>query len=181
MNDYLDEDAQERIIKLAYRCKPALDAYAYGLLRDYSEAQDVVQEALIVVMKQYEKFEEGSSMIAWTRAIVRRKIMQSMDRRKRQARLEDRLLHDAVDAAFEQIHKDTRAEDLYKMQALLAGCLEQLSERSRQLLNLVYMKKSSYAEISQATSMSLEAIGKALYRAKQQLRQCVALKAGAES
>ena len=127
MNDQLDEDAQERIIKLAYRCKPALEAYAYGLLKDYSEAQDVVQETLIVVMRQYEKFEEGSSMIAWTRAIARRKIMQSMDRRKRQAKLEDRLLYDAIDAAFDRIYGEVRAANLYKRQALLAACLEQTS------------------------------------------------------
>lgn len=173
VDDHSNGALQERIVKLAFQSRGALEAYAYALLRNHSEAQDVVQDALIVVMKQYEDFREGSSMLAWTRAIVRRKVLQSLDRRKRRTRLRDRLLCDSVDAAFERLHNDSRAEELQIRQSVLADCLVRLHSQSKQLLELVYYKKQSYAQAAEHMAMKIEGVRKSLFRAKEQLRECV--------
>ena len=117
-------------------------------------------------------------MIAWTRAIVRRKILQALDCRKQLVRLVNRLLCDSVDAAFEVLHSDAHADGLRARRAALADCLTLLDDRARQLLACVYENKQSYFQTAEATSISIEGVRKALYRAKKQLRECVSKQVG---
>ena len=88
------------VVKQAFQCREALEVYAFGMLRDRTEAEDVVQDAFLVVMEKYEAFQEGTPMMAWTRSIVRYKVLQALDRRKHRTKVIDRLLTDAVDAAL---------------------------------------------------------------------------------
>ena len=173
MNESGQSGARERVVKEAFGCRAALEAYAYGFLKQHAEAQDVVQDAFLVVFDKWESFEEGTSMIAWTRAIVRRKVLQALDRRKRQQTLQDRVLNDAVDAAFETAHGEGAAELLLEKGQRLDQCMSRLSVRSRDLLKEVYQERCSYEEASTKLGMGVEAVRKALYRSKATLRKCL--------
>lgn len=168
-----DADRQDRVVKQAFQCREALEAYAYALLRDYGEAQDAVQDAFIVVMRRHADFKEGTSMIAWTRAIVRRKVLQNLERRTRRGKLVDRVLEDAVDAAFEAKLDDARVERWEQRRCQLRDCLDTLTQRTRDLLRVIYHDRSSYAEAAASLNMGVEAVRKALFRAKRQLRTCM--------
>lgn len=181
MSEPFEDNDQDRVLKAALQHRVALESYAFGLLRNHSEAQDVVQDAFIVISKKWQEFEAGTSMMAWSRAIVRRKVLESLKRRKRLEKIQDRLLNDAVESAFEQVHDSSRAGNLQDMERRLSECLQKLTDRSRSLLSLVYWEKKSYAEASEASSMEVEAVRKSLYRAKSQLRECVALNTGGAS
>ena len=63
------------MLKAALTCQSALVAYAHALLADYAAAEDVVQNAFLVVARRYEDFEEGTSILAWCRGIVRLEIL----------------------------------------------------------------------------------------------------------
>lgn len=61
---------QNAIIKAAFRHQDALRSHAFTLVRDWSVAEDVVQNAFIVAMDRWEHFIPGSSVYQWVRGIV---------------------------------------------------------------------------------------------------------------
>ena len=171
-----DFDSRDRVLKEALTCQSALVAYAHALLADYAAAEDVVQNAFLVVARKHEDFAEGSSMLAWCRGIVRLEIMSHLRKRRREPAVEDRILNDAMEAAFE-VHQSNesgpRADHL-------RGCLEKLNGRARDLVRLRYEENTNYEQIGVALKMGLEAVRKGLLRTKQQLRQCVTIRMSKE-
>ena len=173
MEESTHVEKRNRVVAQAFQCRRALEVYAFSMLKNRAEAEDLVQDAFIVVMEKFADFKEGTSMLAWTRAIVRLKVLQSLEKRGRRATLIDKLLHDAVDAVFEEAESDPYAETVHARHRRLAVCLDRLGERPRKLLNCVYVEKMSYEAAARSIGMGLEAVKKSLQRAKAQLRECI--------
>ena len=170
-------DSRNRVLKAALGCQPALVAYAHALLADYAAAEDVVQNAFLVVAHRHGDFVEGASIIAWCRGIVRLEIMSHLRKRWREPAVEDRILNDAMEAAFETHHfnePSPRADHLH-------GCLAKLNGRARDLIRLRYEENAGYEQIGAALKMELEAVRKGLLRTKQQLRECMTIRMKQES
>jgi RNA polymerase sigma-70 factor (ECF subfamily) len=98
------EVQRDRVLKAALECREELMAYARSLLGNYAAAEDAVQEAMLVVVKKFEVFQEGTSMLAWCRSIVRIEVLRAKQRYQRERSLAERLLDDAIDAAFAEFH-----------------------------------------------------------------------------
>lgn len=58
-------------------------------------------------------------------------------------------------------------------QAALQQCLERLPDKSRRLIELHYHLEVSSVEIAQQMQMTAEAVRRALFRLRQQLRMCI--------
>ena len=91
MEKNAQDEKRNRVVAQAFQCRRALEVNAFSMLKDRTEAEDLVQDAFIVVMDKFEDFEEGTSMMAWTRAIVRINVLQSLEKRKRRAKILDSL------------------------------------------------------------------------------------------
>ena len=66
---------------------PQLRAYALSLCRNSDQANDLVQEALLRACANIDRFEAGSSMIAWLMVILRNQYFS--EHRKRRREVED--------------------------------------------------------------------------------------------
>jgi len=164
---------QGRVIKEAFECRSQLLAYARSLLGDYSAAEDAVQEAMLVVVKKYEQFEEGTSMLAWCRSMVRYEVLRINQKRKRERTLTQRLLGDAIDAAYDEFQTERRKMREDDSKKALATCLEKVSPRGRDVLRCRFVDGLSYEKIGTSVDMKLEAVRKTLFRVKKQLKSCV--------
>jgi RNA polymerase sigma factor (sigma-70 family) len=162
---------RDRILKAALECRGELLAYARALLGNYSAADDVVQEAMLVVVNKFDQFEEGTSMLAWCRSIVRIEVLRAKQRQQRERSLAERLLDDAIDAAFDEFQTERR--DTTGWQEALHACLARLSERGRGVLRARFVDELSYEQIGQRLDMTIEAVRKSLFRHKRQVRDCV--------
>ena len=58
--------------------------YARALLGNYAAAEDAVQEAMLVVVAKHDQFEEGTSVLAWCRSIVRIEVLRAKQRHQRE-------------------------------------------------------------------------------------------------
>jgi RNA polymerase sigma-70 factor (ECF subfamily) len=148
------------------------------MLSDYPAAQDVVQNAFVVVAQKCDDFEEGTSMIAWCRTIVRLQVLTHIRKNAREWSVEDRVLQEAMEAAFSK--HQTSSESRFRLDCL-HECLSQLPQQARELIRLRYEENAAYSEIGETVSMALEAVRKKLFRSKQQLADCVRLRMGRES
>ena len=116
-------EKRNSVVKQALELRPMLVAYAYGLLRDYARAEDAVHEAYLVVMDKFDDFEEGTSMIAWCRTIVRFKISESIRKESRLVPLEERILNDAVENAFQTVQRDSDTHRYTGLNEALDHCV----------------------------------------------------------
>jgi RNA polymerase sigma-70 factor (ECF subfamily) len=164
---------RDRVVKRAFAIRAELIAYARALLGNHELAEDVVQEAMLVVMRKFDEFEEGSSMLAWCRAIVRLEVLRAKQRKQREMSLVDRLLSDAIDAAFEEFQWERRRDEAARRRSALERCMAEVSGRGRQLLAARFGEELGYQEIARRLGMNLEAVRKALFRIKKRLRRCV--------
>src|SRR5258707_60579 len=65
---------------------PCLRAFAWSLSHNASDADDLVQEALIKAWSHREKFEPGTNLRAWLFTILRNTYYTAVVRRRREVR-----------------------------------------------------------------------------------------------
>lgn len=167
------ETKQDRVLKQALSCRIELVAYARALLGDYAAAEDVVQESMLVVVKKFDQFEEGTSIMAWCRSIVRLEVLRAKQQRQRERSLVEKLLDDAIDAAFEESRAMHVQENADSRRLALESCLGRLPKQVRRVLKSRFVDNLSYQKIAELVGMTLEAVRKSLYRSKKQVRGCV--------
>lgn len=161
------------MLRTALEHRVELMAYARSLLGNYAEADDAVQEAMLVVVKKYDQFQEGTSMLAWCRAIVRLEVLRIKQQHHRERSLVERMLDDAIDATFDEFQTSQRRDDARVWHDALERCLGRVPKRGRKVLQARFVDELSYRQIGQRVGMTLEAVRKALFRLKKQLRACV--------
>jgi RNA polymerase sigma-70 factor (ECF subfamily) len=171
-------EIRDRVLKEALAHQQALTAYAMVMLSDYAAAQDVVQDALVVVARKFEDFEEGTSMLAWCRTIVRLQVLGYIRKNRREKSVEDRVLHEAMDAAFDAHQSD---QDAPVPLDHLRACLAELPQRGRELIRLRYEDNAAYREIGEMLRITLETVRKRLFRTKQELGDCVRVRMSREA
>ena len=172
--DMNDSDAKrDRVLKAALDCRAELMSYARSLLGNYAAAEDVVQEATLVVARKFDQFQEGTSMLAWCRSIVRLEVLRAKQRNRRERTLSERLLDDAIDAAFDEFQTARRRDDAESWREALEHCLGRVPERGQGVLRARFVDELSYQQIGERIGMTIEAVRKALFRLKKQVRSCV--------
>ncbi|MDG1896313.1 MAG: sigma-70 family RNA polymerase sigma factor [Fuerstiella sp.] len=169
-----DNDAKrDRLLKEAFRYHVELLTYARSLLGSYAAAEDVVQEAMLVVVRKLDQFQEGTSMLAWCRSIVRLEVLRLKQKLHRERSLTERPLDDAVDASFDEFQSETSIDEGASFREALESCLQRVSERGQNVLKARFVDELSYEQISHRIGMTLEAVRKMLFRVKKQVRSCV--------
>ena len=167
------DSERDRVLKAALEHRVELLAYARSLLGNYAEADDAVQEAMLVVVRKFDQFRDGTSMLSWCRAIVRLEVLRIKQQHRQERSLAERLLDDAIDAAFDEFQTAQRRERAQDWHQTLERCLERVPKRGRSVLQARFVDELSYQQIGQRVGMTLEAVRKALFRLKKQVRSCV--------
>ncbi len=165
---------QDDVVKEAFRHRDALFHYAITLLRDDALAEDVVQDAFLVVMRKWGEFRPGTNLFRWVREIVRNKCFEAArSRRRRSTALDDALLSQ-VAAVMEQAVDDPEGERQRLRAAALRRCLSFLSRPHAEILEGFYAESSSCEDIARAQNRTVNAVRLVLSRLRKQLADCVA-------
>ena len=167
------EKRSDRILRSAFECREELESYERTLLGNYSAAEDAVQEAMLVVVAKHVQFEEGTSVLAWCRSIVRIEVMRIKQRHQRERTLAQRVLDDAIDAAYAEFQSSRTSTERELRRDALAHCIDRLSKRSRRVIEARFIDELGYPQNGERLSMSIEAVRKTLFRVKKHVRMCV--------
>lgn len=167
------DEKRDRVIKAAFSCRTDLLTYARSLLGNFTAAEDVVHEAMIVVMNKYDQFQEGTSILAWCRSIVRLEVLRAKRRYQQDMSLAQRLLDDAVDAAFDEFQINRKHDESTSRRDAIRHCLKKITDRGRAVLKSRFTDELGYKQIGDQLGMTVEAVRKALFRTKKQLHSCV--------
>jgi RNA polymerase sigma-70 factor (ECF subfamily) len=171
---------QETVCQEAWRHREALCAYAYTWLKDWAKADDVVQEAYLVMLKKWEEVQTIDGVHPWVRRIVQYKIMNAQKAGRREVSLPDGDLESiAAKAVAERIDEeaDQQTQRVHAMQR----CLERVPEAKRSVLRGYYLDGRSCDQLAHDEGSTTNAVAKLLSRLRQMLRDCTELQMRQES
>ncbi|MBF0198829.1 MAG: sigma-70 family RNA polymerase sigma factor [Planctomycetes bacterium] len=172
---------RDEILREAFAAHDSLRVYAYSLVRDYSSAEDAVQNAYVTVTKRYETFEIGRSVEAWVRGIVRFEVLKIIEKQRRVIPTEDTILFDSVADLFESEDRPDLAVLRAEKYDTLKVCYSKLPERSKEMIAGRYFKNLKNSVLSEKLKMSHEALRKGIYRVRGILKECMNRELGSVS
>jgi len=142
---------------------------------DASEADDLVQETFLAVLRKGFDERSPAETAAYLRTVARNRLL--MARRKRNGHPPDVDLE-----AAEAVWARAAGEDgLGGYLAALSECLEKaVTPRVRRALDLKYRDRAGRSEIAEQLGMAVEGVKTLLRRARAALRDCVERKIGRE-
>lgn len=156
------EPGIEQIAAQLMRHRTALYAYMLAAVRNPHDAEDLLQEVSVTVIRRWDQFQPGTSFPAWAREIARRHLLDFAGRAKRPTI--DPALLDALDAAGE-VEVDRRRDALRE-------CLSKLDGHARQAIDLRYAHALSVPRIADSIGRTVQATYALLKRSREILREC---------
>lgn len=159
---------REAIEKLISRHEVEVRIYAARLAPTPDLGDDVAQNAFLEALENLDRFEAGRDFGLWVRGIVRnlaRREWRRMARSKNAA---------AELAQHIQLLAEGAEGEMYEERlTALQKCMEQVPEKSNQLLRMFYEIGLKYSDIAVQAHASLDAVKKAMSRLRDRLRECV--------
>ncbi len=155
------------------RYQARIHTYILYQVPNRSDAEDILQDTIVVMLDKFSEFKEGSNFLAWGISIARYKIMSFKQKNKRSKLVFD----DSMMDLFEQegaSHIDSLPEET----EVLKNCIQKLPLRYKKYLRLRYEQGMSYREMGRQITISMQAVYKAMTRIHITLLNCVRLKFG---
>ena len=163
------EDVSEIITALVAEYSTTLYRVAYSVTRNSAEAEDIVQETFLRVLKHQGKLDEIRDARVW---LVRIAWNLSLDRKRRsKARPET---EDIADLVRTLASAERRAdEEVISSQehARVLALIDQLPEKERQALLLSALEELSTSEIASICSTTESSIRSRIFRARRELAE----------
>ena len=157
------------------RCNQRIYRIARSILRDDSEAEDVMQDAYVRAYKNLSSFQGKSSFATWLTRIAVNEALQRKRRSKRIDPIED------GDRVMQLAASGESPEQIYgreELRALLEHAIAALPERYRIVVMLREVEEMSTAETAEALELSEENVRIRLHRGRALLRKLLVGKAG---
>lgn len=143
--------------------------FCVSILAGDQGAEDVIQEANRVILEKADEFQQGTNLRAWAFEIVRLQAMAHCKRRQREHKLVFNT--ELVQTLLE------RSLELDSMQASQMGalktCIEKLDDAEKSVLRGRYWSEKTLAEFSEEIGRTVDALKRALFKIRKQLRACV--------
>lgn len=144
-----------------------LFAFVYSMIPSYNKAEDVFQDASLVLWERFESYAPGTNFKAWARRIIYNKIRNEWQKAKKEE-LWSPEVFDALNCAFDEI-SDTETD----WKAALRACLDKLNQNARELIHLKYYDCRTYKEIAEIVDRSAKGTRVVLCRIREKLADCI--------
>ena len=147
-----------------------LRAYAMSIVAHHADAEDVLQQANLLLWKKFDAFQSGTNFMAWAVRVV---FHEAQRHRRRQVRDRLRFSDEFVEAVSAEAAAADMAEVLAEQETRLAGCVAKLRPDHQDLLRARYTDGWTVDRMAASFHRSAEAIYNVLSRIRRALQACV--------
>lgn len=162
------DEAYERFTGLLTRHHAALMGFILSLRPNWADAEDLLQQASVVMWRKFSEFEPGTSFAAWGCQIARFLVLNHVRKAARDPHVFSEELLDVMSREG--------AEDVDRLQAqrsALSRCLEKLDARGRGLIAHCYEAGATVKEVADRLGATPNSVYKTLNRLREALLDCV--------
>jgi RNA polymerase sigma-70 factor (ECF subfamily) len=170
----MTKPTQDDLLRCAFKYQDVLLGYAYGILRDWSLAQDAVQEAYLTLVRKWEEYSPEGNLFLWVRQMVRFEALNLLRSRRRELRVEEAELVALVEQEMAKRLDAGDVRDVARERRALTECMARLKKRSLDLILGFYRDVTPCGKLAEMHRCSPNAVRLVLSRLRRQLRECVA-------
>ena len=166
------EEAQQAGAELAEYLRQhqsRLYGYIHSLVRDFDDTDDLFQQTALVLWQKFAEFHRGGNFFAWACGVARLEVANFLRRRGRQ-RL---YFGDELSLQLVQAHEELSEEELEGRREALAGCVEKLRQRDRELLTECYGEEIDVPGVAGRHGRSPQSVYNSLRRIRRALFACI--------
>lgn len=165
----------EHFVSQLTRHQTRLRGLVRCLLFDAGQAEDVLQDTNVVLLRKAAEFQSGTDFWAWASQVARFQVLTHARQTSR-----NRIVFDDDMLAILAEEAQVQAELLDKRREALTLCLDQLPSTQRQLLDMRYLMNHSMGQIGAALSRPEGSVRQTLYRIREALLNCIGRRMAAE-
>jgi RNA polymerase sigma-70 factor (ECF subfamily) len=171
---------EEAAAELFQRFAGEMYGFSLKMLGDTGAAEDVLQEAMLAVLRSAERYDGRVALRSWAFSILRNKIVDVHRKRGRQVKVSSddpeaaSFLADGSWSSMRFRPWDESKEVLEVVQ----GCMEELPHNQHEALTLRAIQELSSAEAAEILEVSEANLRQILHRARAAVRKCTAGKMG---
>jgi RNA polymerase sigma-70 factor (ECF subfamily) len=150
------------------QAQPALRRYVLAHVPDFHQAEDVLQEAAVVLWGRRAEFDPARSFEAWAFGIARNKLLSSKRGVAVRREVLTPQLSERVAAKLGEL-----APQFEQRRGRLRDCVRKLAERARLVVEQRYDQGLSTQAIAESTGDSVNAVRILLCRVRRTLARCL--------
>jgi RNA polymerase sigma-70 factor, ECF subfamily len=143
--------------------------YTLTLLPTSIDAEDVLQEANLVLWRKFDQYRPDTNFFAWACRIIHYEVLKYRERHARAAKL---LEPDVLDRLAQLAVEQVEHLDEFHRQALI-DCMARLSLGDREVLRQRYVEALAVRAMAAAMNRSPNAVSKSLGRIRRLLLDCI--------
>lgn len=148
--------------------EPAVAAFLTSLVPGGHDAEDLLQRTAKGLIERWDEYDPDRPFVAWALGSARIEVL-----RFRQERGRDRhVFNEEVIDSLARTHTEHAAE-LVAAREALNGCVERLTKRLQQVLQLHHAEGDTVEHVAKRLTLSVGAVRVALSRARESVRLCI--------
>ena len=148
--------------------QPKVAGFVGAFIHNYSDAQDIVQEVAKAAVEAIDSYDLDKPFGPWILGVARFKVIDHLRRHGKDRHVYD---NDAINHLAGAYAK--RDDQLDDMKLALSDCLQSLSKRERDALNLRYVDDAKPAQVAEELHINAGTARVLLHRIRQALADCV--------
>ncbi|WP_373720371.1 RNA polymerase sigma-70 factor, partial [Bacteroides heparinolyticus] len=157
---------EEAFCELYAAYKNRLIYFAMRFLKSYEYAEDVFQDAFIIIWQSRSFLNPDTSFSSYLYTIVRNRILNQLRDLSNQDKLKEYILQQAVD-----YNNDTRNEILANdLKQLVSLAIQRLTPRQREIFEMSRELQMSHKEIAEALGISINTVQESISTSLKSLR-----------
>lgn len=146
-----------------------LFGYILAMVRNRSDAQDILQQTAITLWKKFDDFEPGTDFIKWAITVARYETLNFIKYRRRSRVYFDQSLMEQLGNEF----SDLPMELVESRRTALNGCIGKLPQEDRKLIESRYSHGLGSRQLAELLDRSQASICNSLKRIREALLRCV--------
>jgi RNA polymerase sigma-70 factor (ECF subfamily) len=161
-------DSHEQFTRKWTEAQPILASYLSAVVPDFQEAEDLLQEVAVVLLRKFADYDPERPFVGWAIGIAKREVLMA---RRRHAR--NRLFYQAD--LLERLSEvcEELAPELEDRSRALRECMHALQGRAADLLRLRYEESLKPSALAGRAGMAVIAVRVMLSRTRAALRDCI--------
>ena len=159
---------QEQFTRFWTEAQPKVAGYINALVPDFQEAEDLLQNVAVVLLRKFPEYDGQRPFIGWAIGIARREVLMARRRHARSFLCYHTDLLERISEAYVEL-----APELDERSRALGECLETIQGRAGQLLRLRYEEGLKASAIAGRVGMAVVAVRVMLSRTRAALRHCI--------
>ncbi|QDU64288.1 RNA polymerase sigma factor [Planctomycetes bacterium Pan216] len=163
-----ERDDYEEFLQYFSKSHRALFAYIMVFVHQQTDAEEIFQEASLILWKEFGTFRRDAPFLPWAKGVCFNQIRRYRRKRGREKLWFSGELMDEL--AREEL---AREDVLVQRKAALDVCLRKLPDRDRRILDLFYGARKSAQQIAEEIECSVHTVYKALQRVRRSLYECI--------